>query len=189
MNWIPSIFRRGKLYNDLSDEIRLHIEERAEQLMCEGMSPEEAQREARMAFGNRTVLEERSREVWHWPSLESIWADVRFASRQLRRSRGFTLTAILTLAMAIGANAVVFGVLNAVILRLLNVPAAKGLYAFETGDTQLGYQSYPDYLDFRARNRSFDDLATSPCPRWSSIRARIQHASGALKRVGTTSTF
>ena len=77
MNWIPSIFRRRKLYDDLSEEIRLHIEERTEQLMREGMSPKEAAREARLAFGNRTLLEERSREVWQWPTLESIWADVR----------------------------------------------------------------------------------------------------------------
>src|SRR5258707_10639727 len=108
MNWIPDIFRRRKLYDDLSEEIRLHIEERAEQLMGEGISPKEAQRQARLAFGNKTVLEERSREVWQWPTLESIWADVRLALRQLRRSPGFTFAAIATLALAIGANAVVF---------------------------------------------------------------------------------
>ncbi len=57
------------------------------------MSPLQAQQQARRAFGNRTVLEERSREVWHWPTLESIWADVRLALRQLRRSPGFTIAA------------------------------------------------------------------------------------------------
>ena len=61
MNWIPSIFRRRALYDDLSEEIQLHIEERAEQLMSQGMSAGQAMREARRAFGNRTVLEERSR--------------------------------------------------------------------------------------------------------------------------------
>ncbi|HEX4163838.1 MAG TPA: ABC transporter permease [Bryobacteraceae bacterium] len=154
MNWIPNIFRRGKPYDDLSEEIRLHIEERAEQLIREGASVEEAQRKARVAFGNRTVLEERSREVWRWPTLESIWADVRFALRQLRKSPSFTITAVLMLMLAIGANAVVFGVLNAFILRPLNVPEAESLFIIQHGS-----DSYPDYLDLRERNRSFDDVA------------------------------
>ncbi|MGA2727124.1 MAG: ABC transporter permease [Terracidiphilus sp.] len=158
MNWIPNILRRGKPYDDLSEEIRLHIEERAEQLMGEGMSAEEAQRKARVAFGNRTVLEERSREVWQWPTLESIWADARFALRQLRKSPGFTITAVLTLTLAIGANAVVFGVLNALILRPLNVPQAESLFIIQHG-SDVASHSYPDYLDIRRRNRSFDDVA------------------------------
>ncbi|MGO9337279.1 MAG: ADOP family duplicated permease [Terracidiphilus sp.] len=159
MNWIPSIFRRRKLYGDLSEEIRLHIEERAEQLMGEGMSPKEAERQARIAFGNRSLLEERSREVWQWPTLESIWADVRFALRQLRRSPGFAIAAVLTLALAIGANAVVFAVLNGLILNPQNVPQANSLYAIEHGSEKTTGQSYPDYLDLRDHNRSFDGLA------------------------------
>jgi predicted permease len=158
MNWIANIFRRGKLYNDLSEEIRLHIDERAEQLMGEGMSPAEAQRTARMAFGNRAVQEERSREVWQWPTLESIVADVRLALRQLRRSPGFTMAAIGTLALAIGANAVVFSVLNAFLLRPLKVPHPDSLYALHHGYDLTANQSYPSYVDLRDRNRSFDGL-------------------------------
>jgi len=79
MNWIPGIFRRRKLHDDLSEEIRLHIEERVEQLMSEGQSPQEARRRACIAFGNPALVEERSREVWQWPTLESILADARFA--------------------------------------------------------------------------------------------------------------
>jgi predicted permease len=159
MNWIPQIFRRRKFNDDLSDEIRQHIEERTEQLMCEGMSAEEAARAARRAFGNRALVEERSREVWQWPTLESIWADVRFAVRQLRRSPGFTLIAISTLALAIGANAVVFSILNGLFLRPLNVPQAESLYALQRGKDTYIIQSYPDYLDLRDRNHSFDGLA------------------------------
>jgi predicted permease len=158
MNWIPNIFRRRKLYDDLSEEIRLHIEERAEQLMREGMSPKDAEQAARRAFGNRTLLEERSREVWQWPTLESIWGDVRFAVRQLRRSPGFTVAAVLTLALAIGANAVVFSVLNAFLLRPLNVSRPNSLYELQRGNEASAYQSYPNYLDLRDRNRSFDGL-------------------------------
>ena len=159
MDWIPNIFRRRVLYDDLHEEIQLHIEERTEQLMAQGMSAEEAKREARKAFGNQAVFEERSREVWQWSTLESIWGDMRFAFRQMRRSPGFTAAAMLTMALAIGANAVVFGVLNRIVLHPLDVPDAKSLYAFETAENQIGHQSYPDYVDFRARNHSFEDLA------------------------------
>src|SRR5208282_4396548 len=103
-------------------------------------------------------LEERSREVWQWPTLESICADVRLALRQLRRSPGFAIAAVLTLALAIGANAVVFAVLNALILRPLNVPHAESLYTIERGGYKEQATSYPDYLDPRDRNRSFEDL-------------------------------
>jgi len=159
MNWIPQIFRRRKVYNDLSEEIRVHIEERTEQLVREGMGLEEAERAARVAFGNRTMLEERSREVWQWLTLESIVADLRFAVRQLRKSSGFAFIAVSTLALAIGANAVVFAVLNGLFLRPLNVPQGQSLYALQRGNDTYIIQSYPDYLDLRDRNRSFEGLA------------------------------
>jgi predicted permease len=158
MNLIPSFLRLGRIYGDLSEEMRLHIEERVEQLRREGLSPEEAERRARIAFGNPVVIEEHSREVWQWPTLESIVADVRFALRQLRRSRGFTVAAVVTLALAIGANAVVFSVLNAFLLRPLNVAHPDRLYQLEHGSEPSAFESYPDYLDLRDRNHSFDGV-------------------------------
>jgi predicted permease len=158
MSWIPGIFHRRKLYDDLSEEMRLHIEEHVEQLKREGLSPQESERQARISFGNLALVEERSREVWQWPTLESIWSDVRFALRQLRRSPGFTIAAVLTLALAIGANAVVFSILNAFLLRPLNVSRPESLYQLQHGYEASAYQSYPDYIDLRDRNRSFDDL-------------------------------
>jgi hypothetical protein len=88
----------------------------------------------------------------------SWFQDVRYAWRQLRKSPGFTITVVLTLAMAIGANAVVFSVLNGLILRPLNVPDAQSLYALERASDKETSQSYPDYLDLRDRNHSFDGL-------------------------------
>jgi predicted permease len=158
MNWIPGIFRRRELFDALSEEMRLHIEERAEHLMGEGMSPEEAAREARKAFGNRTLLEERSREVWQWPTVESLWTDMRFALRQLRHSPGFALAAIVTLALAIGANAVVFSVMNAFVIQPLNVARAGSLYTLQHGSDTGSQQSYPDYVDLRDRNHTFDSV-------------------------------
>src|SRR5260370_7886533 len=131
MDWIPQIFRRRKFYEDLSEEISLHIEERTEQLMRDGMSAEEATRAARRAFGNQTLLEERSREVWQWPTLESIWADVRFAFRQMRRSPGFTIAAVLTLALGIGTNALVSSLLNPPTLPPRNSPPPNNLHLVE----------------------------------------------------------
>ena len=85
--------------------------------------------------------------------------DLRFALRWLRKSPGFTAVSVLTLALAIGANAVVFSVLNALILRPLNVPQPDSLYAVWRVSPGTAYESYPDYLDLRDRNRSFDGLA------------------------------
>ena len=91
--------------------------------------------------------------------MQTLWQDLRYAVRMLNKSRGFTAVAVLTLALGIGANAVVFSVLNALILHPLHVPDADSLYGLQHGDEASSYQSYPDYLDLRERNRSFDDLA------------------------------
>jgi predicted permease len=158
MKWFSSLLSRRRRYDDLSEEIHLHVEERAEQLMSEGLSRAEAERAARLSFGNRALLEERSREVWQWTMQRSIWADVKLALRQLRRSPGFTIAAVCTLALAIGANAVVFSVLNAFIIRPLDVPNPESLYGiWRTADATM-YESYPDYIDLRDRNRSFENL-------------------------------
>ena len=88
--------------------------------------------------------------------------DLRLALRQLHKAPGFAVTAVLTLALAIGANAVVFSVLNALVLRPLNVPHAENLFMLERtfGADNTPSQSYPDYLDLRERNRSFESLVT-----------------------------
>ena len=92
--------------------------------------------------------------------MSGLVQDLRYAMRQLRKSPGFTVTAVLTLAMAIGANAVVFSVMNGLLLRPLNVPQAESLYSVRRAEpsmTRADY-SYPDYLDLRDRNRTFEDL-------------------------------
>src|SRR5208337_3886895 len=92
--------------------------------------------------------------------IEILIQDARFSLRLLRKSPGFTAVAVVTLALGIGASAVVFGVLNALILRPLNVPQAQSLYGIQRGSDKDPSQSYPDYLDLRDRNRSFDGLAS-----------------------------
>jgi predicted permease len=96
--------------------------------------------------------------------MESWLQDLRYAVRQLRKSPGFTFTATLTLAMAIGANAVVFSVMNGLILRPLQTPRAESLYTIERDSGKDTSESYPDYVDLRTRNRSFEDLAAYSIP-------------------------
>jgi predicted permease len=94
----------------------------------------------------------------------TLLQDLRFSVRQLRKSPGFTITAVLTLAMAIGANAVVFSVMNGLILRPLDVPQPQSLYSLQRTPDRYTTHSYPDYLDLRDRNHSFDDLAAFSIP-------------------------
>jgi predicted permease len=96
--------------------------------------------------------------------MRGLIQDLRYALRQLRKSPAFTITAILTLAMAIGANAVVFSVMNGLILRPLNLPEAQSLYAVERASDKGTDQSYLNYVDLRDRNQSFEDLAAYSIP-------------------------
>src|SRR5271170_3329755 len=127
MSWLTRLFHRRNLYNDLAEEMREHLEEKIEQLTREGLSREDAEHAARRAFGNATVIEERGREVWQWPRLESVWADAKFAVRQLRKSPAFAATAVLTLALGIGANTGIFTLMHALLLKRLPVPDPDGI--------------------------------------------------------------
>ena len=157
MSWINDIFRRRSIYNDLSEEIRLHLAERTEQLMRQGMSRKEAEQAARRAFGNRTSVEQRSREVWQWPLAESILADVRYAVRQLLKSRSFAVTVILTMALGIGAAVAIFAFVENALIRPLPYKDPSRL-AVIFGSIPLGpkfHLSFPDYYDLKKMNKVF----------------------------------
>ena len=87
MNWLSRLFSRRQVYDDLSEEIQSHLEQKVDELVASGVSREEAEFQARREFGNVSLTEENGREVWIWPTLESILADVKFALRQLRNPR------------------------------------------------------------------------------------------------------
>jgi predicted permease len=167
MNWLPDIFRRRKIYGDLAEEMRLHLEERTEQLMSEGMSRKEAEQAARRVFGNFTLLEERSREVWKIPFVDSLGTDLKLIFRRLGKSPGFAATVILTLAIGIGANTAVFSVLNSVLFKPLPYPDAEQLVAVHLiapgaaglTDFSNGLRLSPSmYFTFAEQNRTFQSL-------------------------------
>jgi predicted permease len=158
-NFARRIFHREQVADEMEAELRAHIELRADDLERSGLSRAEAERRARIEFGGRERYKEEIHEAMGGSFFDTMFKDVRYSLRLLRKSPGFTVTAVLTLALAIGANAVVFAVLNALVLRPLNVPAAENIHVVGHAHSIWGYESYPNYLDLRDRNRSFDALA------------------------------
>ncbi len=156
---IANLFHRSKLDQEIDAELRSHIEMRTADNIAAGMPPEQARRDALLRFGNRAVLMERVAAMDAEMILDAVARDLRYAERQLRRSPGFTITAVLTLAVGIGANVVAFGVLNALILRLVDVPQPVGLYNLVQKPHGYENQSYPDYVDYRRLNNTFSGMA------------------------------
>ena len=166
MSWPGKLFSRHRRYTDLSVSIHEHLEEKIDELMEEGMSREEATKAARRKFGNTTLLEERSREVWQWPSAESIVADARFALRQLWKSPGFTSIAILIMALGIGANTAIFSIVHAVLLEPLPFRDPDHLVQIWHVPPQLSFPgmtrfavSAANFLDWQKQNTVFSEIA------------------------------
>ena len=164
MTWLKQIMTRQRIFSDLSEEIEQHLAEKTEALMADGMSREEAEYAAKREFGNVIRIEERGREAWMWPLVERFGADTRFALRQLIKNSGFAVTAILTLALGIGATSAIFSLVNTVLLRPLPFPDQDRLMGLAQQDHSLPGTareslSYPDYIDWRAQNHTFDGIA------------------------------
>lgn len=155
---IATLFQRSGINADMEDELRSHIQLRADDLERSGLSRAEAERRAGIEFGGRERYRQESHEAVGGTMIESLLQDLRFSLRVLFKSPGFAVVAVLTLALAIGANAVVFSMLNGLVLRPLDVPNGSSLFLIERASDGTPIQSYPDYLDMRDRNKSFDGL-------------------------------
>ncbi|HVW78880.1 MAG TPA: ABC transporter permease [Alloacidobacterium sp.] len=158
-SFVSTLFQRSAVNREMEEELRSHIQHRADDLERSGLPRGEAERRANIEFGGHERFRQESHESLAGNFLETLAQDARHATRVLWKSPGFSIVAILTLAFGIGANAVVFSIMNALILRPLNVPHAQNLYMIEMGKDKSPMQSYPDYADLRDRNRSFDELA------------------------------
>ncbi len=166
MAWMGELWRRVRYWlsgtrfdADLAEEMRLHVEMRAAAKQAGGMPGDEAQAAARRQFGNATRLHESSREAWGWMRLDSWRQDVTYGLRAMAANPGLTATAVLSLALGIGANTAIFSILNAVLLRSLPVEDPQRLVQVRMGTEG-------------------DDELTNPI--WEQVRDRQTAFSGAL---------
>ncbi|MFT4112537.1 ADOP family duplicated permease [Silvibacterium sp.] len=203
MSWFSRIFRRRGIYADYSEELRSHLEERAEQLMRDdGISREEAEQRARRAFGNATLIEERGREAWQWPGIENLLRDLSYSARLLRRTPGFTAVALLTLTLGIGANMAVFSLLNGLLLKPLPVPEANRLVLFKLNGDQLKYsfcapllralekrhEVFSDVFGFSKRDLKYRDGSATARVESTLVSGQFFHAMGVAPELGRTLT-
>jgi predicted permease len=155
--------RRDQFDRELEEEMRFHLEMKAQENAESGMEPLEACYAARRQFGNQTLLREVSRDMWAVRSIETLFQDLRYGVRTLLKNPGFTLIAVFTLALGVGANTAIFSVVNSVLLRPLPYPNAERLMTiWEVHRARNGpereWTSPPGFEDWRDQAKSFDHV-------------------------------
>jgi predicted permease len=160
---LRSLVASKKLDRDLDDEGAFHLAMREDKNRAAGMESTEARFAARRQFGNTTLLKERTRQMWTFTSIETLWQDIRFGARMLIKDSGFTAVVVLTLALGVGANTAIFSIINGLMLRPLPVRDARNLtyLAFPRGPDNFDAQfSYPEFTEIRKQTASiFSDQA------------------------------
>ncbi|HKW90173.1 MAG TPA: ABC transporter permease [Candidatus Acidoferrales bacterium] len=156
-----NLFHRSKLDEEIEAELRSHIEMRTADNMAAGMSPEQARRQAVLRFGSRAAMKERVIAADAQMFLDSLWQDLCYGLRILRKSPAFTAVAILTLALGIGANTTIFSLVNGVLLRPLPYRNPDRLTIVWEKDREGSRDNvgYATYLDWKAQSKSFEQLA------------------------------
>jgi putative ABC transport system permease protein len=161
VNW--RFWRRTPRDEDIDEEIAFDLAAETEDLVCSGMSREEAERRSRCDFGNALLVKEDTRDMWGWRSLERLGQDARYALRQLARSLGFAAVTICTLGLGIGATTAMFSVVRAVLLRPLPYSEPHRLFRVSETNPLRGWTmasaAPANYADWRRTNDVFTDLA------------------------------
>jgi putative ABC transport system permease protein len=157
---IVGLFRRDRVEHDFADEVEFHLDARARDLIRRGLSPAEARRRARLEFGSVERYKEDVRRARGLRTVDELRSDLLYGWRSLRRSPGFTLVAAVSLALGIGANTLVFSLLDSTLLRPLDLPDPDRLVAIWTAPAanpdQLGTSSIPRYFAIRDQAQSFE---------------------------------
>ena len=158
---LRALLRKSAVERELDEELRYHLEREIERNLADGMNPEEARFAALRSFGGVEQSKEQCREARGVRLLEDVLQDLRYGARTLLKKPGFTVIAVVTLALGIGANTAIFSVVNGVLLKSLPFPDAERLVALsETSKSgRIIAVAYPDYLDWRAQQRGFENLA------------------------------
>jgi predicted permease len=182
---IHGILGRRHRAVDLRDEIRAHIAMEEQENLEAGMPPEEARYAALRRFGNVTLAQERSRDMWVWNSIETLFQDLRYGLRQLRRSPGFAAVAVITLALGIGANTAIFSLIDAVMLRSIPVRDPSQLVVFRWKARQTprfdGYYSGTDCPDSGGSGLSG---CSFPVPFFDAMRSEVRLFSSITAFAG-----
>jgi predicted permease len=164
---VKGLVRRKQLEKDLDDELAFHLEMREAKKRAAGFAAEEAKYAARRQFGNATRMKEACREMWTLVSLETLWRDLRYGARALAKNPGFTVVAVLAIALGIGVNTGIFSVLNGVALRLLPIPRAEQIVSVDqifhgklsrNVHGEPGLFSYSEYKNYHDHNHVFSGL-------------------------------
>jgi len=154
---------RRRADRELEEEIRTHLEIETREKIGDGLSPEEARYAARRAFGSVALATEDSRAWWGFRMLEELGRDLRYGARMMLKNPGFTLVAVITLALGIGMNTAIFSVVYSVLLRPLPYHAPEKLMAMHSTFPQKNIfrnaVSAPDFVDWRAQNQVFDAMS------------------------------
>src|SRR5215510_3852948 len=177
MRWyrkLLNLVRQDRLHHEIDRELSFHINERADEFIASGMNKDEALRAARRQFGNSRQYQERTRDMDIYVWMESLAKDLRYAIRGLRKNPGFTIAAVITLAVGIGATTAVFSVLNAVLIKPLPYFEPERLVgvwhsAVFQGTTVSNFNlSPPMYVTYQEQNQKFQDFGV-----WSGGAANV----------------